>query len=85
MLFSTNNEMKTNYEYKDIYVSKLKFFRMKYLIENEKYDIARVELKNGKVVHVLINYLSDDIFEFDLSNNNIRFYEIDRVLFIKNN
>jgi alpha-glucosidase (family GH31 glycosyl hydrolase) len=85
MLFSTNNEMKTNYEYKDIYVSKLKFFRMKYLIENEKYDIARVELKNGKVVHVLINYLSDDIFEFDLSKNNIRFYEIDRVLFIKNN
>ena len=84
MIFSTNNEMKTNYEYKDIYVSKLKFFRMKYL-ENEKYDIARVELKNGKVVHVLINYLSDDIFEFDLSNNNIRFYEIDRVLFIKNN
>ena len=84
MLFSTNNEMKTNYENKDIYVSKLKFFRMKYL-ENEKYDIARVELKNGKVVHVLINYLSDDIFEFDLSNNNIRFYEIDRVLFIKNN
>ena len=85
MIFSTNNEMKTNYEYKDIYVSKLKFFRMKYLIENKKYDIARVELKNGKVVHVLINYLSDDIFEFDLSNNNIRFYEIDRVLFIKNN
>ena len=85
MIFSTNNEMKTNYENKDIYVSKLKFFRMKYLIENEKYDIARVELKNGKVVHVLINYLSDDIFEFDLSNNNIRFYEIDRVLFIKNN
>ncbi len=85
MIFSTNNEMKTNYENKDIYVSKLKFFRMKYLIESEKYDIARVELKNGKVVHVLINYLSDDIFEFDLSNNNIRFYEIDRVLFIKNN
>ena len=84
MLFSTNNEMKTNYENKDIYVSKLKFFRMKYL-ENEKYDIARVELKNGKVVHVLINYLSEDIFEFDLSKNNIRFYEIDRVLFIKNN
>ena len=84
MIFSTNNEMKTNYENKDIYVSKLKFFRMKYL-ENEKYDIARVELKNGKVVHVLINYLSEDIFEFDLSKNNIRFYEIDRVLFIKNN
>ena len=85
MIFSTNNEMKTNYENKDIYVSKLKFFRMKYLIENEKYDIARVELKNKKVVHVLIDYLSNDIFEFDLSNNNIRFYEIDRVLFIKNN
>ena len=65
-------------------ISKLKFFRMKYLIEKEPYDIARVELINGKVSHVLINYISDDIFEFDLSNNNIKFYEIVKVLFIKN-
>ena len=82
MIFSINNEMKTNYENKDIYISKFKFFRMKYL--TEKYDIGRVELRNGKVVHVLINYLSDDIFEFDLSDNNIRFYDITKILFIKN-
>ena len=62
----------------------MKFFRIKYLIEKEHYDIARVELINGKVSHVLIDYISDDIFEFDLSNNNIRLYEIVKVLFFKN-
>ena len=60
-------------------------YGFKYLIENEKYDIARVQLRSGKVAHVLINYISDDIFEFDLSNNNIRFHEIDKVIFIKIN
>ena len=85
MTFSVNNQMKSTYENKDIYISKLKFFRMKYLIEKEKYNIARIELKNGKVVHVVIDYLSDDIFEFDLSNNNIRFNEVNRVQFINNN
>ena len=77
--------MNTSYKNKDIYVSKLKFFRMKYLIENDKYDFARVELRSGKVVHILIDYISDDIFEFDLSNNNIRFHEIDKVKFLKLN
>ena len=85
MMFSINNKMKTNYENKDIYVSKMKFFRMKYLIENNEYVIARVILKTGKVVQVLIEYLSDDIFEFDLSKNNIRFNEIVKVTFINNN
>ena len=85
MIFTVKNEMKTAYGNKDIYISKLKFFRMKYLIENEKYDIVRVQLRSGKVAHVLINYISDDIFEFDLSNNNIRFHEIDKVIFIKIN
>ena len=84
MTFSLNNEMTSTYENKDIYASKFKFFRMKYLIEKEKYNIARVELRNGKVAHVLINYLSDDSFEFDLSFNNIRFNEINRVLFLNN-
>ena len=84
MTFSIKHKMETSYENKDIYISKLKFFRMKYLIEKEHYDIARVELINGKVSHVLIDYISDDIFEFDLSNNNIRLYEIVKVLFFKN-
>ena len=85
MTFNVNNAMKKTYEGKDIYVSKMKFFRVKYLIDSEKNDIARVELKNGKVVHVLINQISEDIFEFDLSKNNIKFYEIEKVKFIKNN
>jgi alpha-glucosidase (family GH31 glycosyl hydrolase) len=85
LIFSVNNEMNSAYENRDVHISKLKFFRMKYLIENEKYDIARVQLRSGKIVHVLIDYLSDDIFEFDLTNNNIKFYEMDKVIFIKNN
>ena len=85
MTFSVNKEMNTTYEYKDIYISKLKFFRMKYLIDNENYDIARVEFRNGKVIHILIDYLSDDSFEFDLSEDNVRFYEVNRITFIKNN
>ena len=84
MTFSINHEMYEAYNNKDIYISKLKFFRMKYLIENDQPDIARVELRSGKVAHVLINYISDDIFEFDLSDNNIRFYDITKILFIKN-
>ena len=84
MTFTVKNQMTTAYENKDIYISKLKFFRMKYLIEKEHYDIGRVELRNGKVSHTIINYISDDIFEFDLSDNNIRFYEIVKVLLIKN-
>ena len=82
--FNVKNEMNKDYEYKDIYISILKFFRMKYLIEKEQYNIARIELRNGKIIHVLINHLSDDTFEFDLSNNNIKFYEIIKILFIKN-
>ena len=85
MTFNVKNKMITEYNNKDIYVSKMKFFRMKYLIENEQYDIARIELQNKKVVHVLIDYLSDDIFEFKMSDENIRFYEIDKITFIKNN
>ena len=84
MTFDVKNKMKTNYDNKDIYISKLKFFRMKYLIEKEHYNIARVELISGKVAHVLINNITDDIFEFDLSKNNIKFYEILKVVFIKN-
>ena len=83
--FEIKNEMKTDYKNKDIYVSKLNFFRMKYLIEKEKYDIARVELRSGRIFHVLIKYLSDDSFEFDLSEKNIKMYEINRISFIKIN
>ena len=85
MTFSINKEMSTAYENKDIYVSKLKFFRMNYLIVKEKYDIARIEFRSGKVAHVLIEYLSEDTFDVDLNENNIKFYEISRIRFIKSN
>ena len=83
--FSIKNEMTDCYKNKDIYISKLKFFRMKYLTSVEKNDMARVEYRNGRIAHLLINYLSDDIFEVDLSKLNIRFFDIDRVTFFENN
>ena len=58
---------------------------MKYLIEKEKCDITRIEFKNGRVAHVLINYISDDIYEVNLNNVNAKFYEIDKVKFVNNN
>ena len=85
MTFSINKEMSTAYENNDIYISKLKFFRVKYLIESEKNDIARIEFINGRVLHVLIDFPSDDTFEIDLSKNNIKFYEIARIRFIRSN
>ena len=83
--FTVKNEMNTNYGNKDIYVSKLKFFRMQYLTEKENNDMARVEYRNGKTAHLLIHYLNDDILEIDLSKLNVRFIDIDRVIFFKNN
>ena len=82
--FSIKNEMTDSYRNKDIYISKLKFFRMKYLTDIKKNDMARIEYRNGRAAHLLIHYLSDDIFEVDLSKLNIRFYDIDRVIFFKN-
>ena len=85
--FNIINKMNAIYQNKDIYVSKLKFFRMKYLSEAGRNDMARVEYKNGKAAHLLIHYLTNDndIFEVDLSKLNVRFFEVDRVIFFKNN
>ena len=83
MNFEVKNKMES-YEKKDMYVSKFKFFRMHYLIE-EKNDIARIEFKNGRVAHIMIDYLTDDIFEVNLAGVNAKFYEITKVKFVKNN
>ena len=48
-MFNLNDEITSTYENKDIYASKFKFFRMKYLIEKEKYNIGKVELISGKL------------------------------------
>jgi len=83
--FNVINEMVSEYINKDIYISKLKFFRMKYLSETEKDDMARVEYRNGRVAHLLLHYLNEDIFEVDLSKLNVKFYEISQIKFFKNN
>ena len=82
--FNVINKMNTDYTNKDIYISKLKFFRMQYLTDAQRNDMARIEYRNGKASHLLINYLNDDIFEVDLSKLNVKFFEIDKVLFFKN-
>ena len=81
--FDIIKEMNDKYRNKDIYVSKLKFFRMKYL--TEKVDMARIECRNGKVAHLLIHCLNEDIFEVDLSKLNIKFTDIEQVKFFKIN
>ena len=83
--FNVINEMASEYINKDIYISKLKFFRMKYLSETEKDDMARVEYRSGRVAHLLLHYLNEDIFEVDLSKLNVKFYEISQIKFFKNN
>ena len=85
LYFYNNQIMSDVYSNKDIYLSKLKYFRIKYLNENGINDMARVSWRNRKVSNVLVNYISDDIVEIDLTNLNIKFYEIDRIQFFKNN
>ena len=83
--FNIIKEMNDNYRNKDIYVSKLKFFRMTYLNETKKVDMARIEYRNGKVAHLLIHYLTEDILEVDLSKLNVKFTDISQVKFFKIN
>ena len=84
-LFFTNNQLMNDvYANKDIYLSKLKFFRIKYLNEDGQNDMVRVRWKNGKVANVLVNYLTEDNAEIDLSDLNIKFYEVDKIEFFIN-
>ena len=85
-LFFTNIQMmNVDYTNKDIYISKLKFFRMKYLNEDGINDMVRVHWRNGKISNLVVNYLSEDNAEIDLSALNVKFYEIDKIQFFKNN
>ena len=85
-LFFINNQLMNDvYSNKDIYLSKLKFFRIKYLNEEGKHDMVRVRFRNGKIANFVVNYLTEDIAEIDLSSLNGKFYEIDKIQFFKNN
>ncbi len=78
--FNTNNSMTSSYDNQDIYISKLKFFRMKYLKDQLKGNKVKITYKTeSKIINFEI--LNDDIFEVNLSEFNIKFYEINEVNF----
>ena len=85
LFFRNNQVMNVAYTNKDIILSKLKFFRMKYINEEGKYDMARVKYRNGNIANIVVNYLTEDNMEIDLSSLNVKFYEIDQIKFFKNN
>ena len=85
LYFLNNQIMKDGYTNEDIYLSKLKFFRIKYLNEKGKNDMVRVTWRNGRISNVLVNYINEDGAEIDLSGLNVKFYEINRIQFFKNN
>ena len=72
--------MTSSYDNQDIYISKLKFFRMKYLKDQLKGNKVKITYKTeSKIINFEI--LNDDIFEVNLSEFNIKFYEIYEVNF----
>ena len=78
--FNTKNSMTSSYDNQDIYISKLKFFRMKYLKDQLKGNKVKITYKTeSKIINFEI--LNDDIFEVNLSEFNIKFYEINEVNF----
>jgi alpha-glucosidase (family GH31 glycosyl hydrolase) len=85
VFFENFQTMSDDYTNKDLYISKLKFFRMKYLYDEGNYDLVRVKYRNGRIANIAVNILTEDKVEIDLSNLNIKFTEIDRIQFFKNN
>jgi alpha-glucosidase (family GH31 glycosyl hydrolase) len=81
LFFSNEESMKVDYINKDIYLSKLKFLNMKYLIDEDKYDILIITYKNGKNSISALNYKNDFSLESDLSSLNAKFNEISIIKF----
>ena len=82
LFFSNEESMKVEYTNKDIYLSKLKFLNMKYLIEEEdKYDILIITYKNGKNSISALNYKNDFSIESDLSSLYAKLSEISIIKF----
>lgn len=80
--FENLERMKTPYNNTDINISKIKFFNMNYLLnEEEKYDIIIITLKNGNIKKSVLNSINDDNFEVDLTSLNLKFNEIHNMKF----
>ena len=72
--------MTSSYNNQDIYISKLKFFRMKYL--KDQLTENKIKINYGTESKI-IDFVSesDDVIEADLSDLNIKFYEIKEATF----
>ena len=64
-----------------MYLSKLKFFRIKYLFEEEKCNKVKFVLRNDNVIKIDLVNVVDEKFELDVSSYNLRFNEIERIEF----
>ena len=75
LTFNTKNSMTSSYNNQDIYISKLKFFRMKYL--KDQLTEYKMTIKYGTESKTVdFECISDNVFEVDLSGLNIKFTEI---------
>ena len=75
LIFDTKNSMTSSYNNQDIYISKLKFFRMKYL--KDQLTEYKMTIKYGTESKTVdFECISDNVFEVDLSGLNIKFTEI---------
>ena len=82
LTFDLNEKMKNSYDNKDIYISKLKFLNMKYLLEEEeKYDILTISCRNRRIYKSALHYKNNNIIETDLSSLFIKFDEIGNIRF----
>jgi alpha-glucosidase (family GH31 glycosyl hydrolase) len=81
LYFENRNEMITEYNNEDMYLSKLKFFRIKYLFEEEKCNKVKFVLRNENVIKIDLVNVVDEKFELDVSSYNLRFNEIERIEF----
>ena len=82
LFFDINEKMKSSYENKDIYISKIKFLNMKHIFEEkEKYDILSIICKDGKLYKSALIYKNNNNIEVDMSNLNLKFYEISNIQF----
>ena len=82
LFFENVERMKIPYNYTDINISKLKFFNIKYLLnEEEKYDSIIITLKNGNIKNASLKYKNNDNIEVDLTSLGLKFNEISNMKF----
>ena len=82
--FGIDNNFVKYYNFRDIYLSKIVFLRMRYL-NDKNFCMMRITLINKGIYYAKVNFVSDDFYEVDLSKFNLRFNQIINLKFIDNN